>query len=226
MPIKRCVGFGVLVLTTGMACAGVQTDKEKLSYAMGFETGRAMKARQIEVDPNAFVEGMKEGVAGKPTQMKEEEIVKALSDFHDARQQANMAKSMADAEKNQKAGEAFLADNRTKKGVVETASGLQYKVIDAGKGKSPSKSSTVTVNYEGKLLSGKVFDSSYKRKQPASFGVSQVIAGWTEALSLMQPGATWELYIPAKLAYGEHGIPGVIGPNEVLIFKVQLIAVD
>ena len=123
-------------------------------------------------------------------------------------------------------GAAFLETNKAKEGVVTLPDGLQYKVIKAGTGPKPTISDTVTVHYEGKTVDGTEFDSSYKRGEPATFPVSGVIQGWTEALQLMPAGSTWELYIPASLAYGTRGAPPVIGPNEVLIFKVELISVD
>ena len=124
------------------------------------------------------------------------------------------------------AGTDFLAKNKTQPGVVTLADGLQYKVLTAGDGAKPGLNDQVTVNYEGRLVDGTVFDSSYKRGQPATFGVNAVIPGWTEALQLMPVGSTWELYIPASLAYGTRGVPGVIGPNEVLIFKVELLSIN
>jgi FKBP-type peptidyl-prolyl cis-trans isomerase FklB len=123
-------------------------------------------------------------------------------------------------------GEAFLLANKTKPGVVALPDGLQYKVIVAGTGAMPVDGDVVTVDYEGKLVNGTEFDSSYKRGEPASFPVNGVIAGWTEALKLMKTGSTWELYIPASLAYGEQGAPPAIGPNETLIFKVHLISIN
>lgn len=129
------------------------------------------------------------------------------------------------ADKSQAAGAAFLEKNKANPGVVTLPDGLQYKVIKEGKGVKPKMNDTVTVNYEGKLIDGTEFDSSYKRGEPATFPVSGVIAGWTEALQLMKTGSVWELYIPANLAYGEYGAPPVIGPNETLIFKVELIDV-
>ena len=129
------------------------------------------------------------------------------------------------AEQNEKTGELFLAQNAKKKGVITTASGLQYNVINSGKGNHPTPNDTVTVNYEGKLINGKVFDSSYQRGTPATFKVGDVIQGWQQALTLMKPGATWMLYIPSNLAYGKQGAPGIIGPNETLIFKVDLLSI-
>jgi FKBP-type peptidyl-prolyl cis-trans isomerase FklB len=124
-----------------------------------------------------------------------------------------------------KQGATFMETNKTKKGIVSLQSGLQYEVISEGTGKKPGKTDVVTVDYEGKLLSGNVFDSSYKRGQPATFPVDGVIPGWQEALQLMPEGSTWMLYIPPELAYGERGAGGVIGPNETLVFKVHLINV-
>jgi FKBP-type peptidyl-prolyl cis-trans isomerase FklB len=128
--------------------------------------------------------------------------------------------------KNKMSGEAFLAANKSKPGVVVLPSGLQYKVITPGNGLQPKETDSVTVNYAGTLINGTEFDSSYKRGQPATFALNGVIPGWTEALKLMKEGSTWEIYIPATLAYGERGAPPVIGPNETLIFKVNLIKVN
>lgn len=128
-------------------------------------------------------------------------------------------------EPSKKQGESFMLANKNKKGIVTLPSGLQYEVISEGKGKKPSKADVVTVDYEGKLVNGEVFDSSYKRGQPASFPVNGVIPGWTEALQMMNEGSTWMLYIPPTLAYGEAGAGGLIGPNETLVFKVHLISV-
>lgn len=130
------------------------------------------------------------------------------------------------APKGQTTGDAFLNTNKSKPGVVTLPDGLQYKILTKGNGKKPTATDTVTVHYEGKLVDGTEFDSSYKRGEPASFPVSAVIAGWTEALQLMPTGSTWELYIPASLAYGDQGAPPVIGPNQTLIFKVQLIDIN
>lgn len=130
------------------------------------------------------------------------------------------------ADQNRQAGDAFLASNKNQPGVVTMPSGLQYKVIEAGNGAKPGKNDVVTVDYEGKHLDGKIFDSSYQRGQSATFPVSGVIPGWQEALQLMNTGATYELYIPANLAYGERGAAGAIGPNEALLFKVHLISIQ
>lgn len=137
----------------------------------------------------------------------------------------NHGQTQSSAEKNMLAGESFLTQNKTKPGVITLPDGLQYKVIIEGKGIKPTANDTVTVQYAGRLIDGTEFDSSYKRGEPATFPVSGVIPGWVEALQLMKSGSTWEIYVPSKLAYGDQGVPPTIGPNETLIFKVQLISV-
>lgn len=157
-------------------------------------------------------------------------VVAAFMFFHTTKPktssgtQTTMQTSSAANQTNKAKGEAFLAANKTKPGVVTLPNGLQYKVIVAGQGPKPGLNDSVTVNYAGTLINGTEFDSSYKRGKPASFPLTGVIAGWTEALQLMNVGSTWELYIPANLAYGSRGAPPSIGPNETLIFKVELIS--
>jgi FKBP-type peptidyl-prolyl cis-trans isomerase FklB len=157
--------------------------------------------------------------------MTEEEIRQTMMAFQKemmAKQEEQMKKA---GEKNKKEGEAFLAENKKKEGVITLPSGLQYKVIKAGQGKKPQASDKVTVHYRGTLINGTEFDSSIRRGQPATFPVSGIIPGWSEALQLMQEGAQWQLFIPPNLAYGERGAGNVIGPNSTLIFEVELISV-
>ncbi|WP_423063715.1 FKBP-type peptidyl-prolyl cis-trans isomerase [Candidiatus Paracoxiella cheracis] len=218
---------GSLVASVAVAQAAtpIKTQQDKLSYSMGVMTGRAFKTHDIQVSPTAFAAGLSDGITGNKTQMTDAQIRATLENF----QKESMKKMQAQMEKlgkqNAQKGAQFLAVNKAKKGIVTTANGLQYKVLKAGHGSSPSLKDVVTVNYEGKLIDGKVFDSSYRRGKPATFPVNTVIKGWQEALTKMKPGAIWEIYIPAKLAYGMQGAPGVIGPNETLIFKVNLISV-
>jgi len=146
--------------------------------------------------------------------------------FQKEMQAKMVAEMQALAAKNKAAGEAFLAENAKKEGVVVTDSGLQYKIIEEGEGPSPGPSDMATVNYRGTLIDGTQFDSSYDRGQPATFPVGGVIAGWTEALQLMKPGAKWQLFIPADLAYGERGAGKDIGPNSTLVFDVELLSVE
>ncbi len=191
----------------------LKTQKDKLSYAIGVDVGNSLKKNSIDVDMNVLMQGMKDAFSGKP-QMTDQQIKETM-----------IAYQKEQAEKNKKAGEAFLAENKKKSGVVTMPSGLQYKIVKKGTGKSPKATDTVTVNYRGTLIDGTEFDSSYKRGQPATFPVNGVIPGWTEALQLMKEGAKWELFIPADLAYGATGRPG-IPPNSTLIFEVELISIS
>jgi FKBP-type peptidyl-prolyl cis-trans isomerase FklB len=210
---------------SGAGSIVLKNDQDKLSYAIGVETGRSFKSHDVQIDPTIFAQGVSDGLVDKPTLMNDSDIQKQISDF----QQKTLAKMQEQlkqsASENQKKEQDFLTSNKTKPGVVTTASGLEYKIVTPGKGASPTDNDVVTVDYEGKLLNGKVFDSSYERGKPATFPVAAVIEGWQEALKSMQPGATWVLYIPSKLAYGSQGAGGVIGPNETLTFKVHLISV-
>jgi FKBP-type peptidyl-prolyl cis-trans isomerase FklB len=193
------------------------TEKQKIGYAIGLQVGSKLKG--IEVDSAALAAGVKDAASGAKPQMSDKEIVEAMQALQKqfAAAQENLAKE------NQKAGDAFLAENAKKEGVKVTASGLQYKVIKSGTGKTPKADDTVSVNYKGTLISGKEFDAS---EEPVTFPVKGVIPGWTEALQMMKEGDKWMVYIPAKLAYGEHPQPGgPIGPNEALIFEVELLSV-
>lgn len=201
------------------------TDTGKLSYSMGFKTGQALKAQSVTVDTQDFNQGLMDGYKGAKPQVSDADMQTALTTMQKQMVAKMQQQYAVAADKNLQAGEKFLADNGKVQGVVTMPNGLQYKVITPGQGDSPSLSDTVTVNYEGTLINGTVFDSSYKRGQPATFKVGQVIQGWQDALTHMKPGATWMLYIPANLAYGKQGSMGAIGPNETLIFKVDLISV-
>ena len=229
-----------LVLVAGQARAagdvGIKTEKQKLSYSIGVNAGHSMKeslkTQSIDVDPVVLLKGLNDGITDAKQQMGEEEMKKILEDLQKtlmAKQQEQAAKQQEQAkvvsEKNKKDGDAFLAANKKKDGVITMPSGLQYKVLVAGKGKSPKATDTVTVNYKGTLIDGTEFDSSYKRGKPASFPLNQVIPGWTEAVQLMKEGAKWELYIPSSLAYGERGAGANIGGNATLIFEIELLSI-
>lgn len=220
-----CTVLSTQAVSNSSSAVVLKSDQDKLSYAIGVETGRSFKSHNVEIDPKIFAAGVSDGLADKPTLMNDSEIQKQISDFQQktlAKMQQQLKESASD---NQKKEQEFLAANKNKAGVVTTASGLQYKIIDPGKGTPPTDNDVVTVDYKGTLLNGKVFDSSYQRGKPATFPVAAVIEGWQEALKLMKPGAKWELYIPSKLAYGDQGAGGVIGPNETLIFEVHLLSV-
>jgi FKBP-type peptidyl-prolyl cis-trans isomerase FklB len=203
----------------------LKTKKEKTSYAIGMNMADSMKTNAVDVDIDALVQGIRDSLTGKKTLMTENEAHETITALQKDLQTKMREKLKAQAEKNKKEGEEFLATNRGKEGVKTLPSGLQYKVITEGKGKTPLATDTVTVNYRGTLIDGTEFDSSYKRGQPATFPVNGVIKGWTEALQLMKEGSKWQLFIPSSLAYGERGAGGQIGPNATLIFEVELIKV-
>ncbi|AUH73337.1 macrophage infectivity potentiator [Legionella sainthelensi] len=217
-----------LAMSTAMAATdatSLTTDKDKLSYSIGADLGKNFKNQGIDINPDVLAKGMQDGMSGAQLILTEEQMKDVLSKF----QKDLMAKRSAEfnkkAEENKAKGEAFLSANKSKPGIVVLPSGLQYKIIDAGTGAKPGKSDTVTVEYTGTLIDGTVFDSTEKAGKPATFQVSQVIPGWTEALQLMPSGSTWEVYVPADLAYGPRSVGGPIGPNETLIFKIHLISV-
>jgi len=204
----------------------LDTPKSRISYTIGVNIGQDFKSQKLEIDADVLMEGIKDSLAGKELRLTEEQMASEIQVFQQDMQAKMMAEMEALAAKNKTEGEAFLAENAKKEGVVVTASGLQYKVLEAGEGDSPVPSDVVTVNYRGTLVDGTQFDSSYDRGQPATFPVGGVIAGWTEALQLMKPGAKWQLVIPADLAYGERGAGQSIGPNSTLLFDVELISVE
>jgi len=219
---------GVIALSGAAFAADapeLKTDKEKISYSIGMDIGGNLRRGSIEVDPDMLAKGVKDSYVGGKTLLTEDQARQAMEDF----QKTLMAKKAEEmrnlSEKNKADGEKFLAENAKKEGVKVLPSGLQYKVITPGTGKSPKATDTVTTHYKGTLIDGTEFDSSYKRGEPATFPVSGVIPGWTEALQLMKEGAKWQLFLPPGLAYGERGAGRDIGPNATLIFEVELISV-
>lgn len=201
------------------------TPKDKASYALGYNLGRGLKGQMVEVDPAIVAQAIKDAFAGTPSLLTDEEIRASLTKLEqDTRaKQAAMLKAMT--EDNEKAGQAFLAANKTKEGVVTLPSGLEYKILTPGNGPKPTATDTVVCNYRGTLIDGKEFDSSYKRGEPATFPVSGVIKGWTEALQLMPVGSKWQLFVPANLAYGDRGAGEVIPPGSALVFEVELLSI-
>jgi FKBP-type peptidyl-prolyl cis-trans isomerase FklB len=212
------------ILSSAPAAASDSKDTGKIaSYGIGLNTGRTIKSEGVDIDLEAFLQGIRDGIEATPAKYTDEQIRAALTAFQREMQAKQQQRQELLADKNQRAGKAFLAENKTKPGVKALPSGLQYQVVRAGKGTSPKASDTVTVHYEGTLLDGTVFDSSIKRKEPATFPVGGVIPGWTEALQLMKVGDKWRLFVPPELAYGAQGAGRVIGPNSVLIFDVELL---
>jgi FKBP-type peptidyl-prolyl cis-trans isomerase FklB len=201
----------------------LKTDKDKFSYALGMRMGASLKKQEVPVDPAILQRGLKDALAGNKLALSDQEAQAAMMKVQNDVRQKQEAKMQAEGAANKKQGEDFLAANKSKEGVVALPSGLQYKVLKEGTGPKPAASDSVECNYRGTLIDGKEFDSSYKRGQPATFPVSGVIKGWTEALQLMPVGSKWQLYIPSDLAYGERGAGGEIGPNSTLIFEVELL---
>jgi len=219
-----------MALASAISMAGepveLKTENDKINYSVGYRLGSDFKRQEVEMNPDALLKGFEDATGGGKPLMTEQEMVTVLTSLATRVKAAQMEKLKIQGTENLKAGEAFLADNSGKEGVTTLPSGLQYKVITAGTGKSPQKSDKVTVHYRGTLIEGTEFDSSYSRNKPATFGVGQVIPGWTEALQLMKEGDKWELYIPAKLAYGERGAGARIPANSTLVFEVELISVN
>ena len=208
----------------------LKTQKDKVSYLIGVDMGRKMRAefdkQSIDVDPAVLAKGIKDALAGGNILLTDAELQEIRTALQSDIAAKNMERVKALAEKNKKDGDAFLAENRKKDGVKTTDSGLQYKVITVGTGKSPKATDKVTVNYRGTLVDGGEFDSSYKRGEPVTFSLNQVIKGWTEGIQLMKEGSKFTFFIPSDLAYGERGTPGgPIGPNVVLIFEVELLSI-
>jgi FKBP-type peptidyl-prolyl cis-trans isomerase FklB len=204
----------------------LKTEKQKASYAIGFDMGSSLKENGLDIDADILVKALRDALSGSTALMTEQEVKATLMAVRKDLQARQQEKTKISGEKNKKEGEDFLARNKTKDEIKTLASGLQYKVLTEGKGKSPKAGDTVTVNYRGMFIDGTEFDSSYKRGQPANFTVGSVIKGWTEALQLMKEGSQWQLFVPANLAYGDNGTPGgPIGPNAALIFDMELISV-
>jgi FKBP-type peptidyl-prolyl cis-trans isomerase len=203
----------------------LQDSTQRLSYGIAYGLGQRMAADGVPMDVPAFSAGLQDALDGAQPRMTEEEIQEEMMAYQQRAMEEQQALAAAAAEANQAAAEVFLAENATREGVVVTESGLQYEVIEAGEGASPGPDDTVEVHYRGTLVDGTEFDSSYQRGETVTFGVGQVITGWTEALQLMSPGAKWNLYIPSDLAYGPGGAGNLIGPNAALVFEVELINV-
>jgi FKBP-type peptidyl-prolyl cis-trans isomerase FklB len=228
MKLRLGIVLCAVLVTTPVLAAETQqlkTQKDKVSYVVGLDMGNSLKRNMIDVDIEILVTGIKDALSGAKPLMTEQEMKETITALQKDLQAKQQDQIKALSEKNKKEGEAFLAENKKKQGVITMPSGLQYKILTDGKGKSPKATDTVTVNYKGTLIDGTEFDSSYKRGQPATFAVNGVIPGWTEALQLMKEGSKWQMFIPSNLAYGERGAGGAIGPNAVLIFEVELISI-
>lgn len=219
-----------LMLVAGPAVAAdpvteLKTEKQKVSYALGLDLGSYFKSLETDFDLAAIHQGVADSYTGGKALLTPEEAGEIQKQFAIDQQKKKMEKAKALLEENKKAAAAFLEKNKKEKGVKVTDSGLQYKVIAEGKGDKPVATDTVKVHYKGTLLDGTEFDSSYKRNEPATFKANQVIAGWTEALQLMNPGSKYILYLSPELAYGDRGAPPAIEPGSLLIFEVELVEI-
>jgi FKBP-type peptidyl-prolyl cis-trans isomerase len=204
----------------------LKTQKDKFSYALGMNLGANLHKQSVPVDPNIMARGLKDALAGGKTLLTEEEARAAVTAVQNDMREKQQAKMQVAGDANKKEGEAFLADNKSKEGVVALPSGLQYKVLKEGNGPKPTATDSVVCNYRGTLINGAEFDSSTKHGGPASFPVNGVIKGWTEALQLMPVGSKWQLFVPSDLAYADRGAGGDIGPNATLIFEVELVSIE
>ncbi len=204
----------------------LKTPDEKLSYAIGLEIGTSLKNLPTEIDFAVLIRAVEDGLKGKEPLLTQQEALEIKQEFGKKVHEERTRKRMELAEKNRKDGEAFLAENKKKEGVVTTESGLQYAVLHQGEGPTPKATDRVKVHYRGTLIDGTEFDSSYKRGKPATFSLKGVVAGWTEALQLMKVGSKYRLFIPSELAYGQRGRGPTIGPNAVLIFELELLEIE
>jgi FKBP-type peptidyl-prolyl cis-trans isomerase len=204
----------------------LKTQKDKFSYALGMNLGANLHKQSVPVDPNIMARGLKDALAGGKTLLTEEEARAAITAVQNDMREKQQAKMQVAGDANKKEGEAFLADNKSKEGVVALPSGLQYKVLKEGNGPKPTATDSVVCNYRGTLINGTEFDSSTKHGGPATFPVNGVIKGWTEALQLMPVGSKWQLFVPSDLAYAERGDGADIGPNATLMFEVELVSIQ
>lgn len=225
MKLKMIIILGFLFLVSQVNAQEnlvLKNQKDKVSYIIGMDIGTNLKKQSIDVEPNILAKGVEDALTGGKPLLSEQEIRETMTAF----QNEMKVRQEVVAKKNKEQGESFLTENKKKEGVKILQSGLQYKVIKVGGGKKPKLNDNVTTHYRGTLIDGTEFDSSYKRGGPATFQVSGVIPGWTEALQLMEEGAKWQLFIPPNLAYGDRGAGGVIGPNATLIFEIELISIQ
>jgi len=213
--------------------ADLKTEDDNVSYSLGFSMGSNFKKDELIMNLEFFQKGIKDGFTGSKQILNEEEIKKTMMAFQQKMRAKKQAEYMRKREERKKQGEAnkekggkFLEGNKTKEGIVTLKSGLQYKILKKGTGASPKATDTVKCHYKGTTIDGKEFDSSYKRGEPATFALNRVIKGWTEGLQLMKEGGKWQFFVPSELAYGESGTGRDVGPNEVVIFEVELLGIE
>lgn len=225
MIVALLVAVPLIAQDKSPAAGAPKTEKEKLSYCLGANLAKNLQGEDLDLDYDAVVRGLKDGITGKLL-LTNEEIQSVITAFYNTQIKKRQEAERVQGEKNKVDGAAFLEANKKKDGVVTLPSGLQYKVLTAGTGPKPTATDRVKTQYRGTLIDGTEFDSSYKRGQPAVFPVNGVIKGWTEALQLMPVGSKWQLFVPAELAYGARAVGNVIAPNATLIFEVELVDIE
>ena len=220
-----CFSVSVYAADTVTPPLHLNTSTDKVSYAIGVDIGHNFKNQDLLLNAQALQQGVQDGLSGNKLLMTPDEMTATLTSFQKDLIAKHAAQLQQASKTNAADGNGYLATNKTKPGIVTLPDGLQYKIIKAGNGVSPTDKDLVTVNYTGTFINGKVFDSSYTRGKPVTFPVTDVIPGWTQALKMMKPGAVWEIAVPPALGYGDKGM-GPIGPDQVLLFKIELIAVN
>ena len=225
MNLRASIALAALLVTAPVLAQDTTSEKGKLSYSIGYQIGKDFTERKMDVDINTVIRALQDAYAKRNPALSEEQMRDTLGKF----QQKMMTEAKAEFDKvagaNKTKSDAFMAQNKAKKGIVTLASGVQYRVIEDGNGARPNANSEVTVHYRGSLSSGLEFDSSFARGEPVHFKVNSVIKGWQEVLPLMSVGAHWQVFVPPELAYGERGQPPRIGPNEALVFEIKLLEV-
>ncbi|MDB6096292.1 MAG: hypothetical protein JWM09_570 [Francisellaceae bacterium] len=220
-----CICLFISLSSLNLSAAELSSDQDKLSYTLGINIGEQFRNQIITVNTALFTKGLEDGLNNHPPQLSPKEIQEVMTKFQSEQLVKNQQQSQKLGEKNLNEGKTFLEKNKTQADVISLPSGLQYKIMKAGTGPTPTVTDTVSVHYKGTLINGTEFDSSYTRGTPATFPVNGVIPGWVEALKLMKQGSKWILYIPSHLAYGEQGAGRLIGPNATLIFEVELLSI-
>ncbi len=221
MKTRLLVAISLCIATVGASAgeATPKTDDEKFSYAIGYQIAESVKRQGMEVDVDSLIQAIRDDLTGTPLRISQPEMQAAVVAY-----QQKKFEELSD--KNQKAGKKYLAANKKKPGIVELPSGLQYRIVEEGSGEKPVSSDTVKVHYRGTLIDGTEFDSSYARGEPVTFQVANIINGWQQALILMSEGAKWQVFIPPTLAYGSGGAGQNIGPNETLVFEIELVSIE
>lgn len=228
MMTRTALATAMIALFAHANAADLDSDEQKVSYTIGVDMGHSIAQidENKKLDLDALIEGLKQAYAGDELEMSQEEMEATMKSFAETRMKEVQAEMEQAANENAEKGTAFLDENKDKDGVKTTDSGLQYVILEEGDGAQPQEGDSVTVNYEGRLIDGTVFDSSYDRGEPITFKLDQVIPGWTEGLQLMKEGGKATFFIPAELAYGEQGAGPAIGPNSTLVFDVELLGVN